>query len=67
MAIAIDQIRVGKRYRLRNYGESFDFIVEKKLSSFNFECKDLYSLEKYQFEDLVKYGKGKDYDLYLLE
>jgi hypothetical protein len=67
MAIAFESIRVGKRYRLRNYDEVFDFTAVERLESDNFLLKDLYSLELYQLHELIRYGRGKDYDLYELD
>jgi len=67
MAMSFDNIRVGRRYRLVNYGEVNEFIVEKVKGINDFMLKDITSLERYPLSDLVKYGKGKDFDLYELE
>jgi hypothetical protein len=63
MAMSFDNIRVGKRYRLTNYGDVSEFQVQKVKGHNDFELKDLTTLEYYLLSDLVKYGKGKDYDL----
>lgn len=63
MAMSFDTIRVGKRYRLVNYGEINEFQVMKVKGVNDFMVKDLTTLEYYLLSDLVKYGKGKDYDL----
>ncbi len=63
MAISIDTIRVGKQYFLVNHGERLEFTVIEKLGQNNFKLKDLYTLELYELKDLLKYGKGKDYEL----
>lgn len=63
MAIAFDALRVGHTYRFVNYGERREFAVVKRLSDKNYLLKDKISMEEYELEELVRYGKGKDYDL----
>ena len=67
MSISFDTIRVGKKYYLINHGERHDFSVIEKIDRQNFKLKDLHTLEIYELEDLVRYGKGKDYELYELD
>lgn len=62
--MAFDALRVGRTYRFVNYGERREFEVVKRLSDRNYLIKDRVSLEKYELEELVRYGTGKDYDLY---
>ena len=64
MSISLDTIRVGKKYYLINHGERHDFLVLEKLYNNNCKLKDLYTLELYELNDLLKYGRGKDYELY---
>ena len=59
--IAIETIRVGQKYRLINYNEVFEFEVLRKVSEKNFSLKDLHTLEKYQLQELIKFGRGKDF------
>lgn len=63
MAISIDNLRKGKKYRLTNYGEEFDFQVIEMPEEGVYKVKDLTTLDIYLLHDLVRYGKGKDYDL----
>ncbi|MDN5201505.1 hypothetical protein QQ008_09040 [Fulvivirgaceae bacterium BMA10] len=63
MAISWDTLRVGKKYYLKNYGEKSEFEVLEVIGKSDFKLKDLYTLESYMLSDLVRYGKGKDYDL----
>ncbi|MEO8472071.1 MAG: hypothetical protein ABI477_07755 [Chryseolinea sp.] len=63
MAISFDVLRAGKKYRLTNYGEVHDFVVENILSNGDFKVKDLDTLERYFLKELIKYGQGKDYML----
>ena len=62
MPISFDTIRTGKRYVLKNYGEEFRFEVVKITDEY-IRVKDTLTLEAYPLSDLVKYGKGGDYDL----
>jgi hypothetical protein len=59
--ISFDVVRTGKKYRLTNYGETHDFVVEQILINGDFTVKDLLTLEKYRLTDLIKYGKGRDF------
>ena len=61
--ISTDVIRMGKKYRLQNYGETYEFEVVLFLDRDNFKFKDLYSLEEYEYQDLVRFGKGKDFEI----
>ena len=63
MAMSFDNLRIGRRYYLRNYGEEVTFQVEKIPEDGVYVVKDLLTLEVYELEDLVKYGIGKDFDL----
>ena len=63
MAISMDNLRRGKKYRLTNYGESFEFQVVEMPEEGTYIIKDLNTLDIYLLHDLVKYGKGKDFDL----
>jgi hypothetical protein len=63
MAMSFNALRVGHTYRLRNYDDVREFKVMRRLTDRNFLIQDLGTLEKYELEELVRYGKGKDYDL----
>jgi hypothetical protein len=63
MPLALDNIRVGRVYRLTNYGEIRLLQAMERLSGVNFKMKDLDTLEFYELEELLRWGKGKDYDL----
>ncbi|MCC9135347.1 hypothetical protein ACFSKU_11555 [Pontibacter silvestris] len=63
MAISFNNLRKGKHYRLRNYGEEFDFQVIDMPEDGLYRVKDLNTLDIYNLSELVKYGKGKDFDL----
>ena len=63
MALSFDNLRIGKKYSLRNHGEVFDFQVIAMPEDGVFQVKDLHTLDKYLLEELTRYGKGKDFDL----
>lgn len=65
--MAFSSLRVGEQYKLQNFGEVYEFTVKEKLAEDNFILKDIHTLEEYQLRDLVKFGQGKDYDLYELD
>ncbi|MBF9253590.1 hypothetical protein I2I11_09830 [Pontibacter sp. 172403-2] len=67
MPLSIDNLRKGKKYRLRNYGEEFEFQVIDMPEDQVYRVKDLTTLDIYYLHDLIKYGKGKDFDLEDLE
>jgi len=55
-------LRVGMRYKLVNYGEVFTFEVIEILGNENCLVRSIDTLETYQLQDLVKFGKGDDFD-----
>ena len=61
--LAFSSMRVGKKYRLQNYGEKTEFILEEVVGKHDYRLKDLFSLESYFMSDLIKYGKGDDFEL----
>ena len=66
MSISIDTIRIGKKYYIVNYGERHEFIVLRRIAENNFLVKDLLSLEKYELQEFIAYGKGSDFELFEL-
>lgn len=63
MPLALDNLRVGRVYKLVNHGEEREIEVMARLGKNNFRVKDLITLEVYEMDDLLRWGKGKDYDL----
>jgi hypothetical protein len=61
--MSFDNIRVGKKYYLCNYGEESRFEVLEALSDENYRVKDLISLDIYELHDLVKYGISDDFEI----
>ena len=61
--LAFDVLRTGKKYRLVNFGESHEFVIESILPNGDFKVKDLLTLERYFLKDLIRYGKGGDFEI----
>lgn len=61
--LSLDVLRVGKKYKLVNYGETHEFEIESVLSSRDYRVKDIHTLERYKLNDLIKFGKGKDFEI----
>ena len=60
--LSFDVLRVGKKYRLINYGDRYEFVIEKILLH-DFRVKDLHTMERYLLKDLIRFGKGKDFEI----
>ena len=65
--LSFDVLRIGKKYRLVNYGDRYEFEIEKILSNGDFNVKDLHTLERYHLKETIKFGKGKDFEIRVLE
>jgi hypothetical protein len=61
--LSLDVLRNGKKYSLTNFGDRYEFIIENILGNGDFKLKDLHTLEKYHFNDLIKFGKGPDFEI----
>lgn len=59
--LSFDVMRTGKKYRLVNFGETHEFVVENILPNGDFKVKDLLTLERYRLRELIAYGQGKDF------
>lgn len=61
--LSFNSLRVGKQYVLTNFGETFEFEIEQALSHHDFKVKDLFTLERYNIKELIKFGRGKDFEI----
>ncbi|MCU0368455.1 MAG: hypothetical protein MUF39_06460 [Cyclobacteriaceae bacterium] len=61
--LSFDVLRVGKKYRLINYGDTYEFEIERILVNGDFNVKDLFTLERYKLKDTIKFGKGNDFEI----
>lgn len=61
--LSFNAMRVGLKYTLTNYGDFYEFEVIGPLEQDNLKLKDLNTLETYELYDLVRFGKGKDFEI----
>ncbi|MEQ8237768.1 MAG: hypothetical protein RIA69_01080 [Cyclobacteriaceae bacterium] len=61
--LGLSALRVGKKYWLLNLGEKFEFQITETIGNYDFKVKDLNTLETYTISDLVRYGRGKDFEI----
>jgi hypothetical protein len=61
--LSFNVLRVGKKYRLVNFRDEYEFIIEEIIGHDNFKLKDLNTLETMFLSDLVKFGKGGDFEI----
>lgn len=62
LTMSFDNLRVGKYYRLTNYGEMSEFEVLEVLEE-DFLLKDRLSLDTYHLSKLIEYGTSRDFDI----
>jgi hypothetical protein len=65
--LSFDVLRVGKKYRLINFRDKFEFQIEEILGNENFRLKDIHTLERMFMKDLIKFGKGNDFEIREIE
>jgi hypothetical protein len=65
--LAFDVLRTGKKYRLVNFGETHEFEIENILTNGDFKVKDTLTLERYHLKELIRYGKGSDFEIREIE
>ena len=63
MPLAINSLRVGHVYLIRNYDEEKKFLLVKITPDDRYIAKDFETLEIFDLDEITRYGKGKDYDL----
>jgi hypothetical protein len=61
--LSFDVLRVGKKYRLLNFGDRYEFEIERIIDNGDFKVKDLHTLERFLLKDTIKFGKGKDFEI----
>ena len=62
--IAYSSLRAGKKYKLTNYGEQYEFTIEDVGGDGDFNLKDIHTLERYRMSDLTRFGKGEDFSIW---
>ncbi len=63
MAKSFNNLRVGKSFRLTNYGEVYEFEILEIRGDGDCRIKDVHTLEHYELCDLLALGKGEDFDI----
>ena len=63
MASSFNNLRVGKCFRLTNFGEVSEFEVIEILADGDCKLRDLHTLEHYTLYGLINFGKGEDFDV----
>lgn len=63
MPLSFDNLRKGKKYSIRNYGERRDFQVIDIPEENVYLVKDLLTLDTYLLHELLEFGRSKDFDL----
>jgi hypothetical protein len=61
--LSFDVLRVGKKYKLINYGDKYEFVIESITTGGDFHVKDLLTMERFKLKDVIKFGKGKDFEI----
>ena len=61
--LSFNALRTGKRYRLKNLGEQYDFEILDILASGDFVVKDLHTLETFRLKQTIQFGVGKDFEI----
>jgi hypothetical protein len=61
--LSFGALRTGKKYFLINFGDRYEFQIENILINGDFKVKDIHTLERYTIKDLIKFGKGKDFEI----
>lgn len=61
--LSLDVLRVGKKYRVINFGDRYEVVIEEKLGDGEFRVKDLNTLERYPLSEIYRFGKGKDFEI----
>ncbi|MEM6830324.1 MAG: hypothetical protein AAF551_07390 [Bacteroidota bacterium] len=61
--LAFSSMRVGKPYRLVNFGEKSEFTLIEVVGRSDYKLKDINTLEHYHMSDLTRFGKGEEFEL----
>ena len=61
--LSFGALRVGKKYRLINFSDVYEFEIEQMLTNGDFNVKDLFTLERFLLKDALKFRKGKDFEI----
>jgi hypothetical protein len=65
--LSFDVLRVGKKYWLINFGDRYEFEIERIQPNGDFKVKDLLTMERFLLRDVIKFGKGNDFEIREIE
>ncbi|HMJ69820.1 MAG TPA: hypothetical protein VK508_13040 [Cyclobacteriaceae bacterium] len=65
--LSFNVLRIGKRYRMVNFGDRYEFEIEHILLNDDFKVKDIHTLERYHLQAVLQFGKGTDFEIRDLE
>ena len=63
MAKSFNNLRVGKKFKLTNFGEVSEFEVMEIMGNGDCRLRDIHTLEHYRLYELIAFGKGEDFDV----
>ncbi|MFY0591672.1 hypothetical protein [Roseivirga sp.] len=63
MSQSFNNLRVGKRFKLVNFGEVFEFEVVEIFDDGDCKLRDFSTLDQYSLYDLIGLGKGSDFHI----
>ena len=63
MPLSLDRLQVGHRYTLRNYDEIVQFEIIRRTAELDYQVKQLDTLEVFPLSELIRFGKGEDFEL----
>lgn len=63
MAKSFNNLRVGKKFKLTNFGEVSEFEVMEIMGNGDCRLRDIHTLENYRLYELIAFGRGEDFDV----
>ena len=61
--LALNSLRKGHRYRVKNFGDVYEFEIVEILTGNDFLLKDLHTFELFKYSVIIDYGIGGDYNI----
>ena len=63
MPLSLDRLQVGHRYTIRNYDEVVEFEIIRRIAEYDYQVKQLDTLERFPLSELIRFGKGTDFEI----
>lgn len=61
--LALNSLRKGHKYRVKNFGDTYEFEIIDILNHNDFLLKDLHTFEVFRYSVIIDYGLGGDYTI----